>query len=78
MNNEPDFYISLVCLFCDSPMNKDLRTKLSAGDQFECESCGESNDLNSVLDAAKEKGMEKAKADAIMQLKAHIPDMFKK
>jgi len=56
MDIEP-FTINLTCLFCDSVLTGDENAEYESGDMIKCEACGETNDYDSVLEVAREKGI---------------------
>ena len=57
----PEMTIPLKCLFCGSELEGPTDAKFNAGDLIKCLKCGEDNDYESVLEVAKEKGIEMAK-----------------
>lgn len=74
----PAFEVTLVCLFCGAPLKGPEDAEYFSGDLIECRQCGEQNDYDSVLEVAKEKGMEHVKETAEEQLRNKFKDLFKK
>lgn len=68
------FTISLKCLFCGSALQGPEGAEYQSGDLIKCRHCGEENDYDSVLEVAKEEGLEQVKRTAQDQLKK----LFKK
>ena len=67
------FQITLLCLFCHSELQADENAEFESGDMIKCVSCGELNDYDSVIEVAKEKGIEKVKS----QVEAELKKLFK-
>jgi ASC-1-like (ASCH) protein len=67
------FKITLLCLFCHSALQGDKNAEFESGDMIKCVSCGELNDYDSVIEVAKEKGIEKVKS----QVEAELKKLFK-
>lgn len=65
-----DFTVALTCLFCDAVLQGDNDLEFT-GDLIKCQNCGQENDYNSLIEAAKEKALEKAKHEIELSLK-HI------
>ncbi|MEB3310899.1 MAG: hypothetical protein VKJ02_11755 [Snowella sp.] len=68
-----NFRITLLCLFCDSALQGDENAEFKSGDMIKCVSCGELNDYDSVIEVAKEKGIDKVKS----QIEAELKKLFK-
>ena len=69
-----EFKITALCLFCDMPLQADENTAFNSGDMIKCESCGELNDYYSVVEVAKEKGIEQVKS----QVQTEVTNVFNK
>ncbi len=74
----PSFEVELVCLFCGAPLKGPIGAQYTSGDLIECYNCHEHNDYDSVLEVAKEKGLEHVKEAAQEQLRNEFKDLFKK
>ena len=72
--SEESFTVELTCLFCCSVLQGSEDAKFRSGDMIPCTHCGESNDYDSVIEVAKEKGIEAVKEALLAQL----PSMFKR
>jgi hypothetical protein len=71
---EENYTITLTCLFCDSPLQKEANQEVQSGDFIKCKNCDQDNDYDSLISIAKEKGLELVKDD----LNDEIKKMFKK
>tara|TARA_R110001583_G_scaffold158974_1_gene310812 strand:- start:377 stop:604 length:228 start_codon:yes stop_codon:yes gene_type:complete len=71
------YTIEVVCLFCDSVLKVEEGKEYTSGDMIKCHECGEMNDFDSVLDIAKEKGVEMVKNEATKEIKAKLKNLFK-
>lgn len=73
--------ITVLCLFCHTPLKADENTEYESGSLIECNSCGELNDYDSVIEVAKEKGIEdiieRAISQAETQLNRTMKNLFK-
>ncbi len=69
--------IELKCLFCDSVLQGDTEKELESGDMIKCLECEELNDYDSVLDIAKEEGLEKVKEQALGEVTSRLKGIFK-
>lgn len=74
---DSEFTITALCLFCQAPLVTDEEAEFKSGDLIECKSCGEQNDYDSVLEIAKEKGLEKVKTQFDAELEKSIKKIFK-
>jgi hypothetical protein len=74
--NIPEF-VPMICLFCGLPLQGPEDAEYSSGDLIECTECGEHNDYDSVLQVAKEKGMEHIKKAFEEQIHREFKDLFK-
>lgn len=74
---DSEFKITALCLFCQAPLQAEEYAELNSGDLIKCESCGELNDYNSVIEVAKEKGVEKVKSQVEAELEKTIKNIFK-
>lgn len=70
--------VNLKCLFCGSALEGPADVEYHSGDQIKCTKCGEDNDYDSVLEVAKEEGMEKMKNAVQEQLQKEFKGLFKK
>jgi hypothetical protein len=70
-------FIPLVCLFCGVILEGPEDVEYSSGDLIECTQCGEQNDYDSVLQVAKEKGVQQAKEAIEEQLRREFKDLFR-
>ena len=71
-------HIALVCLFCGANLKGPEDAHYSSGDLIKCQECGEHNDYESVLEAAKEMGIAQVKQDIEKQLRDEIKNIFGK
>jgi hypothetical protein len=69
-----NFTVSLVCLFCGSTLEGKADAAFASGDLIQCSQCGEGNDFDSVIEVAKEKGLQQVKA----AVEDEISKIFKK
>ena len=70
--------ITLVCLFCGSPLQGPEDAEYASGDMIKCNECGEFNDYDSVIEVAKEKGIGEMSEEVQRQLKRKFGNLFKK
>lgn len=70
--------VTLVCLFCGSPLQGAKDAECASGDMIECNECGESNDCDSVIEVAKEKGIAEISEEVQRQLKRELGNLFKR
>ena len=54
--------VQLTCLFCDAVLTGKTDIKPVSGDLITCPACGKGNDYDSVLEVAKQKGLENTKS----------------
>ena len=73
----PEIRISLKCLFCKSDLMVEEGKDYMSGDMVECSECHELNDYDSLMEVAKEEGMEKMKVEVNKVLKNEFKDLFK-
>lgn len=78
MEIEP-IHVALRCLFCDAAFaDKDVeKKKPESGDLITCAACGQGNDFDSVMEVAKEKGMEEMKEIVEKKLADEFKKLFK-
>ncbi len=69
--------VEVVCLFCDATLQAEEGKEYESGDMIKCSACGEQNDYDSVLDIAKEKGIEIIKGEFEKELKSKCKNLFK-
>ena len=74
---DSEFKIIALCLFCQAPLQADENTEFNSGDMIKCDSCGELNDYDSVIEVAKEKGIEKVKSQVEAELEKTMKKLFK-
>jgi phage FluMu protein Com len=74
---DEEFKITVRCLFCQAPLQAEEGADFSSGDMIKCQSCGELNDYDSVVDVAKEEGVEKVKTELENELKKSLKGLFK-
>ena len=74
---DSEFNITALCLFCQAPLQAEEDTEFESGDLIKCDSCSELNDYDSVVEVAKEKGIEKVKSQVEDELEKTIKKLFK-
>lgn len=74
---DEEFTIEALCLFCNAPLTADENMEFQSGDLIKCNSCGEMNDYDSVVEVAKEIGIEKVKTEIGKELKKTMKNLFK-
>ncbi len=52
------YTVTLLCVFCDAPLQDENGKEYQAGELIKCDSCGEDNDYGSVYEIAKDKGLQ--------------------
>ena len=62
------YTVSLVCVFCDTPLQGKEDKEYKSGDLIKCSECGEYNDYDSVFEIAKEKGVKQVEEDAMKEI----------
>ena len=62
------YTITLLCVFCNAPLEDEEGKEYHSGDLIKCQQCGEENDYDSVLEIAKEKGMAEIEEDVTKEL----------
>lgn len=77
MDIEP-IHITLVCLFCGADLQSTEDTKFLSGDLIQCRQCGERNDYDSLIEAAKEKGISEINGEVEKQLDRKLKSIFGK
>jgi len=70
--------VQLTCLFCDAVLTGKTDIKPVSGDLITCPACGKGNDYDSVLEVAKQKGLEKMKGKINKKVAEEFSKMFKK
>jgi redox-regulated HSP33 family molecular chaperone len=68
--SEKSYKIELKCFFCDHILVSEENKKFQSGDLILCSNCNKGNDYDSLIEVAKEKGIELIKDD--------LNDYFKK
>lgn len=74
---DSEFKITALCLFCQAALQVDENAEFNSGDMIKCDSCGELNDYDSVIEVAKEKGIEKVKSQVEAELEKTMKKLFK-
>ena len=74
---DDNFTIECVCLFCGATLTQKEGTELKPGILIKCSSCGEENDYDSVIEVAKEKGLEQVKEELHKHLYSTFKSLFK-
>lgn len=69
--------ITLLCLFCGAPLEGPEDAEYASGDMIKCNNCEELNDYDSVIEVAKEKGIEQLSADVEEHFKKELGKIFK-
>ncbi|MCL9682739.1 hypothetical protein [Legionella maioricensis] len=72
--SEKSYKIELKCLFCDHVLVAEESKKFQSGDLIPCSNCNKENDYDSLIEVAKEKGIELIRDD----LKDHFKKAFEK
>ncbi len=74
---DKNYSIDVVCLFCDATLKAEKDKEYQSGDMIKCSGCGELNDYDSVLEIAKEKGVELVKDELEKKIKSKLKNLFK-
>lgn len=74
---DKSYSIGVKCLFCDVTLKTEKEQEYQSGDMIKCLECGELNDYDSVLDVAKESGVELVKGELEKELKMTFKNLFK-
>lgn len=74
---DENFTIDAVCLFCNATLTAEEDNKFQLGDLIKCNTCGEMNDYDSVIEVAKEKGINKVKTQVEEEIKKSFKGLFK-
>lgn len=69
--------VALKCLFCDEVLQGSVDAEYASGDLIECLACGEGNDFDSVIEIAKQEGIEDAKDEIRDKLIKEFGKLFK-
>jgi len=72
----PEIKIALLCLFCGSELQAEEGKDYTSGDMILCRECGETNDHDSLLAVAKEKGMKVMEAEVQKALDKEFKNIF--
>ncbi len=78
MNIPDKINIAVVCLFCGAALEGPENAVYSSGDLIKCAQCGEGNDYDSVVEVAKEKGMEQLKGAVQGAIKETFKGLLKR
>ncbi len=73
-----NYQVALKCLFCKSDLTGPEDAEFESGDLIKCNECGEENDFDSVLEVAKEKGLEQVTADVEAELENSLGKLLSK
>lgn len=76
MNIEP-IKVELKCLFCDAVLTGDTDKQLNSSELIMCVACGNGNDYDSVLEVAKQQGIDEMKERIRSGLAAELSKIFK-
>jgi hypothetical protein len=77
MKAPQDITVPWVCLFCGEQLLIEEGVAHASGDLMNCRACGEANDVDSVIEVAREKGL-KLMTEAVKEsLKHEFKDLFK-
>ena len=71
------FTVDAVCLFCGTTLHAEENAKFESGDMITCDSCGEMNDYDSVLEVAAEKGAAMVAEDVMSEISKTFKKTFK-
>ncbi|UXD87212.1 hypothetical protein [Thalassolituus hydrocarboniclasticus] len=74
---DKSYSIEVKCLFCDATLKTGEGLEHQSGDMIKCSECGELNDYDSVLEVAKEQGIELIKNELEKDLKSKLKNLFK-
>jgi phage FluMu protein Com len=74
---DKNYSVEVKCLFCDTTLKTVDGQEYQSGDMIKCSECGEFNDYDSVLDVAKEQGLELVKGELEKELKSKFKNLFK-
>ena len=74
---DDSFTIEALCLFCNTALTSEEGEESHSGDLIKCNNCGELNDYDSVVEVAKEKGVEKVKTEMEKELSKTMKNLFK-
>jgi DNA-directed RNA polymerase subunit RPC12/RpoP len=56
--------VDLLCLSCQQQLRGEKNKAYRSGDQIKCESCGELNDYDQIIEVAQKKAIELVKSRA--------------
>ncbi len=71
------FTVDAVCLFCGTTLQAEENAEFESGDMIKCESCGEMNDYDSVVEVAAEKGTVIVADEVMSQISKTLKKTFK-
>ena len=74
---ESEFKVTVLCLFCQTPLQTKEDEEFESADLIKCEFCGEYNDLDSAIKVAEEKAVEKVTAHIQDKLDKSFNKLFK-
>jgi len=62
------YTIPLLCVFCNTPLQKKENKEYQSGDLIECKECGKYNDYDSIFQIGKEKGIKQVEDNIMAEL----------
>jgi hypothetical protein len=71
------FEISLKCLFCDCNLEGNTEKEYASGDMLKCQSCGEFNDYDALMEVAIDEGKLCAEQYAKDEITKILKNAFK-
>ena len=74
---DSEFKITALCLFCLAPLKAEQYVEFESGDLIKCNSCGELNNYDSVIEVAKDKGFQRIKSQVESKLKKTMKKLLK-
>ena len=74
---DDSFTIEALCLFCNAVLTSEEGKEFDSGDLIKCNNCGEMNDYDSVVEVAKEKGVDKVESEIEKELHKTMKNLFK-
>ena len=74
---DKSFSISLKCLFCDCPLERESDAEFKSGDLLKCQECGELNDYDALIKVASDEGKELATNYAKSEIEKMLKKAFK-
>ena len=59
---EQELSVDLLCLFCQQRLRGEKNKSYKSGDTIKCDSCGELNDYDRVIEVAQKKAVDMIKS----------------